>query len=118
MEHFLQMFYEHDKFNPCFLLPDLTTPNGNTITAEGIEMFDSRSGSDTTEVNFIFMRNSIVTGVYPDDVAVEQLHNWDFRQFCQNWDSEEFENLQRISVVGSRVFSVFWACLVKFKGRS
>ena len=105
MERFLQMFYERHRFNPCFSLPDLTTPNGNAITAEGIEMFDSRRGDNTTELNFIFMRNTIITGIYPDIVALEQLHNWDFRQFCRNWDSDEFENLQRISAVGSREFS-------------
>jgi len=105
MDYFLQIFYERHELDPCFPLPDLTTPNVNAITREGIQMFDSRGGSDITELNYILMWNNISTGAYPDDVAVEQLHNWDFRQFCRNWNSEEFENLERVSVGGSTVFS-------------
>ena len=54
---------------------------------------DSRVGTDDTTMDYLHVWGCIVNGEYDDATATDQLDNFDFRQFCRNWDASEVQPL-------------------------
>jgi len=59
----------------------------------GITVRDSRECSDIEEMNYLYVWSCINEGAYDENTAVAQIGNYDFRQFCRNWNPEEVARL-------------------------
>ena len=58
-----------------------------------IRVQDSREGTDATTMDPFYVWTCIVTKTYNAKTIFEQLDNFDFRQFCKNWNADEVQRV-------------------------
>jgi hypothetical protein len=78
----------------CFATEQLAiVARNNRFPMGKIRVQDSREGTDDTTMDPFYVWNCIVNKTYDDKTVLEQLDNFDFRQFCKNWNSDEVERV-------------------------